>query len=145
MKDTDQGRLALLRDRPLSSLQCSNSECPSAVGEGVKGLSIRYWRGGGTIRYLHCHECGEEFSERRGTPMFGLRLSEERDVHEAASWIGVTVYNFCRVNRGLTVTDARGVRTHRTPAMAAGLSDHPLALTDISHCQFFQAPPRLKK
>ncbi|MCD6496761.1 MAG: hypothetical protein J7M25_00445 [Deltaproteobacteria bacterium] len=54
-------------------------------------------------------------------------------------------YNFCRVNRGLTVTDAWGGKTYRTPAMAAGLTDKPLTLTDISHCQLFQQQPPLQK
>jgi len=72
-------------------------------------------------------------------------FSKKRDVHEAATWIGVTVYNFCRINRGLTVTDARSGKTYRTPAMAAGLTDRPLTLTDISHCQLFQTPPPLQK
>jgi len=78
MRDSNHERLALLRDRPLSSLRCPNPECPSAVGEGNKGLSIRYWCGGGTTRYLHCHDCGEEFSERKGTPLFNLRIYEEK-------------------------------------------------------------------
>lgn len=78
------------------------------------------------------------FNSRKVRHTYGF--SKERDVHDAASWIGVTAYNFCRFNRGLTVTDAHGVKTHRTPAMAAGLSDHSLSLTDIIHCQLFDNP-----
>jgi transposase-like protein len=71
--------LALLRDRPLESLQCPNSKCPSHKRDAPsKGLSIRYFRGNGMIRYLHCHDCGLEFSERQGTPLFGLRISEQK-------------------------------------------------------------------
>ena len=70
--------LALLRDRPLESLKCPNSECPSNRGERRKGLSIRYWRAGNTVRYLHCHDCGLEFSERQGTPLFRLRITEQK-------------------------------------------------------------------
>jgi len=91
-------------------------------------------------RYNGTDRC---FNSRKVRATYGF--SKKCDVHEAATWIGVTVYNFCRVNRGLTVTDARGVRTRRTPAMAAGLSDHPLSLTDIIHRQLFQTLPRLKK
>jgi len=70
--------LALLRDRPLESLLCPNRECPSNRGERCKGLSIRYWRAENTIRYLHCHDCGMEFSERQGTPLFNLRITEQK-------------------------------------------------------------------
>lgn len=78
MKNAEPRRLALLRDRPLSSIQCPNPECASHHAEKRKGLSIRYWRGKGTIRYLHCHDCGKEFSERQGTPLFDMRLKEEQ-------------------------------------------------------------------
>lgn len=71
--------LALLRDRPLESLQCPNSKCPSHKSDkSRKGLSIRYWRAANTIRYLHCHDCGFEFSERQGTPLFKLRIGEPK-------------------------------------------------------------------
>jgi transposase-like protein len=71
--------LALLRDRPLESLQCPNSKCPSHKSDATsKGLSIRYWRGNDTIRHLHCHDCGLEFSERQGTPLFRLRIGEQK-------------------------------------------------------------------
>ena len=70
--------LTLLRDRPLESLVCPGPDCPSNLGERRKGLSVRYWRVGGTVRYLHCHDCGLEFSERQGTPLFNLRISEQK-------------------------------------------------------------------
>jgi transposase-like protein len=70
--------LARLRDRPLESLICCNPECPSE-GKARPGLlKVRYLRSKGTIRYLRCTECGTEFSERKGTPLFDLRLPEEK-------------------------------------------------------------------
>lgn len=70
--------LNLLRERPLESLICANPQCSSHETQERRGLSIRYWRAGNSIRYLHCHDCGDEFSERHGTPLFRLRIAEEK-------------------------------------------------------------------
>ena len=68
-------------------------------------------------------------------------FSKERELHEAASWFGVTVYNFCRPHRGLAVKGKNGTVQQRTPAMAAGLASRPLSLTDIMHRQIFSWSP----
>lgn len=72
-------------------------------------------------------------------------FSKDRQVHEAASWIGVTVYNFCRPHRGLAIKGIDGTVQHRTPAMAAGLASRPLSLTDIMHAQLFDWPSAAQK
>jgi IS1 family transposase len=41
-------------------------------------------------------------------------------------------YNFARVHQSLVVTNEDGSRTHRTPAMAAGVTDHVWTLTEIA-------------
>ena len=64
-------------------------------------------------------------------------FSKELELHEAASWIGVTWYNFCRPHRGLALKRNDGPVQQRTPAMAAGLTSKPLSLTDIMHTQLF--------
>jgi hypothetical protein len=64
-------------------------------------------------------------------------FSKELELHEAASWIGVTTYNFCRPHRGLALKTKKGRTQPRTPAMAARLAAKPLALTDIMHTQLF--------
>jgi hypothetical protein len=64
-------------------------------------------------------------------------FSKERELHEAASWLGVTAYNFCRTHTGLAVRTKNGGIMQRTPAMAAGLSQKPLSLADIMHTQLF--------
>jgi hypothetical protein len=63
-------------------------------------------------------------------------FSKDSQVHEANSWIGVTVYNFCRPHRGLAIKGKDGTQ-QRTPAMAAGLAPRPLSLTDIMHTPLF--------
>jgi hypothetical protein len=59
-------------------------------------------------------------------------FSKDRAVHESASWIGVTVYNFCRPQRALAPSGHE--REHgqwRTPAVVAGLATATLTLFDI--------------
>jgi hypothetical protein len=41
-------------------------------------------------------------------------------------------YNFARVHQSLTVRNENGSRTQRTPAMAAGVTDHVWTLTEIA-------------
>ncbi len=65
-------------------------------------------------------------------------FSKDCELHEAASWTGVTVYNFCRPHRGLAIKCDEGRVQRRTPAMAAGLASRPLLLSDILHTQLFR-------
>lgn len=67
-------------------------------------------------------------------------FSKDLAVHVAATWIGVTVYNFCRHHGGLTIKQEEGPLIQRTPAMAAGLQKRRLTLTDIAHTPIPSAP-----
>jgi len=58
-------------------------------------------------------------------------FSKDRELHEAASWIGVTVYNFCRPQRALAPLSAKGRAAWRTPATVAGLAKKTLTVFDI--------------
>ncbi|HEV3401629.1 MAG TPA: hypothetical protein VG078_07370, partial [Acidimicrobiales bacterium] len=40
-------------------------------------------------------------------------------------------YNFCRIHQSLTVTREDGRRIKRTPAMAAGIADHPWSVYEL--------------
>jgi len=54
-------------------------------------------------------------------------FSKDPELHEAATYFCQGVYNFCRLNRGLTLRPSGlpGSRaTHRSPAMAQGITDH---------------------
>ncbi len=51
-------------------------------------------------------------------------FSKNRDVHEALTYCTLYSSNFCWPVRTLRVRDAEGHWQQRTPAMAAGLSDH---------------------
>jgi LacI family transcriptional regulator len=63
----------------LSKFCCQNNKCPDYGKRGANNLSIcgRYGKNN-HIRLLYCRTCKTRFSERKGTPLFGLRLSEER-------------------------------------------------------------------
>jgi hypothetical protein len=58
------------------------------------------------------------------------RFSKDWRFHEAVTYLTLYVYNFCWQVRTLTTEDDRGRRVRRTPAMAAGLTDHTWSLRE---------------
>jgi len=58
------------------------------------------------------------------------RFSKARRHHEAVTYLSLYCYNFCWPVRTLTVTDAEGRRVRRSPAMAAGLTDHVWSMSE---------------
>jgi IS1 family transposase len=52
-----------------------------------------------------------------------LAFSKVRRYHQWMSWLSVGLYNFCRAHGGLTVKQDAQVQ-HRSPAVAARLTDH---------------------
>lgn len=73
--------------------------------------------------------------KRRKTYAF----SKEIDHHDAASWLAVTHYNFCRPNDGLTIAHENRTKERRTPAMAAGLVERCLSIEEIVGAQLYAA------
>ena len=64
---------------------------------------------------------------------------------EAGMWLIGTVYNFCRAHRSLKLqyeSSAQQRRIERTPAQAAGLTDHHWSLYELLS---FAVPPTLPK
>jgi len=70
--------------RPLEELCCVNPECSDKGRRGHGNLSVRTGKGGGRWRILRCSACKTEFSERRGTALFGTKMSPEKIVAVAA-------------------------------------------------------------
>jgi hypothetical protein len=58
-------------------------------------------------------------------------FSKDLLVHIAVSWWIVLCYNFHHLHRGLRVRLSDDTFLHRTPAMAMGLADHPLSVSEI--------------
>ncbi len=71
------------------------------------------------------------------------QFSKDLLVHVAVSWWVMFCYNFHHLHRGLRLRRADGTFVHRTPAMAMGLEDRPLAVTNILTTQLvgFTPPP----
>ena len=63
----------------LSRFCCQNSECPDYGKRGGENLSVcgRYGPNK-QRRMLRCRTCKARFSERKGTPLFGATLPEEK-------------------------------------------------------------------
>ena len=68
------------------------------------------------------------------------RFSKDWRYHEAVTYLSLYSYNFCWPVRTLTDVDERGRLRKRSPAMAAGLTDHVwsmsewLSLPAVRHC-----------
>lgn len=65
---------------PLASLACVNEFC-DLYGQNDQGnLIIRKTYGKTQIRYLKCRCCQQEFSERKGTALFNVKIEEEKAI-----------------------------------------------------------------
>jgi len=52
------------------------------------------------------------------------QFSKDWDIHEGTGWFEIGVYNFCWAVEPLTLIAPDETRTKRSPAQAAGLTDH---------------------
>lgn len=62
-------------DTDVSDLCCVNSQCPDYDKRGVGNLLCRKLYGQPRRRFVRCRSCRREFSERKGTALFGVHLS----------------------------------------------------------------------
>lgn len=65
---------------PLSSLACINPECELYGRPGKDNLGIRKTYGADSIRYLRCRCCTTEFSERKGSALWNVKVSEAKAI-----------------------------------------------------------------
>lgn len=63
--------------KPLEELCCMNPLCLKAGQKGSGNLSVRKGKGS-RWRMLRCSACKAEFSERKGTALFGSMLGPEK-------------------------------------------------------------------
>ena len=97
----------------LSHFCCQNEQCPVYGQRGIGNLTVcaRYGKDK-QRRMLYCRACKARFSERKGTPLFGAQLPEDKAVavlHHIAEGVGVrktgrlvgvnrnTVVRYCRL------------------------------------------------
>lgn len=64
----------------LSGFCCQNSDCPDYGKRGAGNLSVCAHYGPHQRRLLYCRTCKARFSERKGTALFDVRLSEAKAV-----------------------------------------------------------------
>lgn len=77
----------------LSRFCCLNSDCPQHGKRGAGNLTVTHRYGPEKARrMLRCRACKARFSERKGTPLFGAHLTQEKAVsvlHHIAEGNGV--------------------------------------------------------
>lgn len=64
----------------IEKLACVNPECALYSKAGKGNLTIRKIYGVDQIRYLRCHHCGQEFSERKQTALWNCKIPESRAI-----------------------------------------------------------------
>jgi len=64
----------------LSTFCCQNSQCPDYGLRGQGNLTVPMRYGPAQRRLLRCRTCKARFSERKGTPLFGAQLPEDKVV-----------------------------------------------------------------
>ena len=88
----------------LSNFCCQNKDCPDYLKINAGNLTVCGWFGKNkNIRLLYCRTCRYRFSERKGTPLFRLRLDDEKMA---------TVFNHISEGCGVRKT-SRLVGVHR--------------------------------
>ena len=66
---------------PIEHFCCQNSSCPDYGQRAQGNLYFRGWSGRNRrIRMVYCRTCKTAFSERKGTPLAGGRLPEDKAV-----------------------------------------------------------------
>ena len=60
--------------RPVAELCCVNADCADRGRCGAGNVAVRTGKGGGRWRVVRCSTCAAEFSERKGTPLWGTRM-----------------------------------------------------------------------
>lgn len=65
---------------PLASLACVNELCDLYGQQNRDNLIIRKVYGKAAIRYLKCRCCQQEFSERKGTALWNVKIDEAKAV-----------------------------------------------------------------
>jgi transposase-like protein len=76
----------------LRAFCCLNPNCPDYGQRGQGNLTVPMRYGPQQRRLLRCRTCQARFSERKGTPLFGTQLPEDKVMallHHIAEGVGV--------------------------------------------------------
>jgi len=67
--------------KALSKFYCQNKKCPNYGKRNANNLSVCGWFGkNNRIRLLYCRTCKSRFSERKGTPLFRMKIDEQKAI-----------------------------------------------------------------
>jgi IS1 family transposase len=118
-KEYRDGRVVKVQPRVIFGTEQSIAQAleQSAVSTAVNTSFIE--RHNGTDRHRNA---------RKGRRTY--RFSKDWEIHQAVGDFTYYSYNFCWCVRTLATKDARGRRHPRTPALAAGLTDHIWSLAE---------------
>ncbi len=119
--------------RPLKELCCVNPDCLDAGKRGTGNLTIRRGKGTPRWRILRCRTCKTEFSERKGTPLWGTRMPPEK-----AEAIANHLKEACGIRRTARLTNASkdGVTSI---AIRLGLHAHALHNKRVKYLEVNEA------
>ena len=119
VKTRRKGRVVKLEYRAVfgSEVAVRAALMTSAVSRAINTAFVE--RQNGTDRHRNA---------RKGRKTY--RFSKDWGFHEAATYFTLYSYNFCWPVRTLRVKDDRGRWEQRTPAMAAGLTDHVWSMSE---------------
>jgi len=62
----------------VADVACTEPGCPQRGVRGAGNVILRRTYGPDAIRFLNCRACKAQFSERRATPLFDLRLPKAK-------------------------------------------------------------------
>jgi len=127
-KTREKGRVVDVRaELVLGTMEDLNAALSASLCSSKVNTSF-VERHNGTTRHFNARK-------QRKTCCFSKQMPE----HVAMSWLTVTHYNFCWSHRSLRVKVAPRTYVPRSPAMAAGLSDHVWTIAEFLS---WQALPR---
>ena len=100
---------------------------PSEVSRAINTAFVE--RGNGTDRHRNARKARKTY-----------RFSKDWRYHEAVTYLSLYSYHFCWPVRTLALKGEEGRRVERSPAMAAGLTDHVWSMSEwlsrpaVQHC-----------
>jgi hypothetical protein len=131
LKEREGGRVVAVTQEVVlgSEEQAEEVLAESASSQTINTSFVERWFG--TQRHFNARKRRKSYT-----------FSKERSYHEACTWLVVVWYNFGWCVRTLRQkVQAVPPRYHqRTPAMAAGLTDHPWSMEELLHVPLY--PPK---
>jgi hypothetical protein len=118
-KHRENGRVVAVEQKQVFGM---SEDLENALGASTASAKVNT----SFLERQHATDRGRNARKSRKT----YRFSRDWQVHEAVTYLTMYSYNFCWRVRTLRVKDEDGRWRERTPAMAAGLTDHVWTLQE---------------